>query len=79
MQAWRISWFNRGDTLTTQQSLGSVGANRALKYSVRIATMPDIKIECGTPAGIHTARSVGTTQVPFRVCTVITPRDAYTS
>ena len=76
MQACKINSFNRGGTLTTQQALGMDVANLAFRYSVRIATLPDIEIVCGTASGIHTARWVGTTQVPSRVCTVMTPLDA---
>jgi len=64
------------ETFTTQQFRGSAFASRFLKYRVRIATVPDIVIVCGIRAGIHTARSVGTTQMPSFVRTVITPREA---
>jgi hypothetical protein len=41
-----------------------------------MATTPDIVIVCGIWAGIQTARCGGTTHVPFRVLTVMTPREA---
>lgn len=79
VQAFKISSLNNGDTFTTQHSLGKVFASLVLKYRVRIATVPDIVMVCGTAAGIQTARWVGTTHVPSSVRTVITPREAYTS
>src|SRR5579863_10731585 len=79
VHAWRISSLSRAETLITQQSRGGPLARRGLRYSVRIATTPDIVIVCGIVAGIQTARCGGTTQVPLRVFTVITPREAKTS
>lgn len=71
-----MSSFRNVETLITQQSAGSPFAIRRFKYRVRIATAPDIVIECEISAGIQTARLGGTTQVPSRVRIVITPRDA---
>ena len=74
--AWRINSFSSGGTFTTQQARGKLLASRGLRYKVRIATIPDIVMLCATPAGIQTARCVGTTQAPEPVRTVITPREA---
>ncbi len=74
-----MSSLSSGETFTTQQFRGSAFASRGLKYRVRIATVPDIVMVCGTDAGIQTARCVGTTQAPTPVRTVITPREAKTS
>jgi hypothetical protein len=71
-----MSSLSSGDTFTTQQSRGRVLARRCLRYKVRIATVPDIMMVCGTSAGIQTARCVGTTQAPWLMRTVITPREA---
>ena len=65
-----------GGTFNTQQFRGRARASRGLRYRVRIATVPDIAMLCGTRAGIQTARWVGTTQAPALVRTVITPREA---
>jgi hypothetical protein len=76
VQVLRMSSFSSGGTLTTQQSRGNLLTSRGLRYKVRIATVPDIVMVCGTAAGIQTARCVGTTQAPSLVRTVITPREA---
>jgi hypothetical protein len=46
---------------------------------VRMATVPRMRIACTVPAGTHTARCGGTTQVPASVSTVITPDSAWMS
>jgi hypothetical protein len=46
---------------------------------VRMATLPDMLIVCGTASGIQTARWIGTTHAPLSVLTVITPDEAKTS
>ena len=71
-----MSSLSSGDTFTTQQSRRRVLANHGLRYRVRIATLPDIVIVCGTAAGIQAARWVGTTHVAALLRTVITPREA---
>jgi len=76
VHAYRTNSLSKAGTLITQQSGGSPLASRGFRYSVRIATEPDIVTMCGTPAGIHTARWGGTTHVPSRLRTVITPREA---
>ncbi len=68
-----MSSFSNVGTLITQQPRGSPFAIRGFKYSVRIATAPDIVMVCETSAGIHTARLGGTTHVSSRVRIVITP------
>ena len=75
-QACAINSFSSGVTFTTQQLLGRARARRGRRYSARIDTGPDMTMACATPAGIHTARRVGTTQVWPPVLTVMTPRDA---
>jgi len=76
VQVWRMSSLSSADTNTTQQSRGNFLANRGLRYKVRIATVPDMTMVCGTVAGIQTARCVGTTQAPSPVRTVMTPQEA---
>lgn len=44
-----------------------------------MATGPAIRISWATPAGIHTARSGGTAQLPSRVLTSMAPCAAKTS
>jgi hypothetical protein len=61
---------------TTQHPRGRDLASRGLKYKVRIATAPDIVIECLIAFGIQTARCVGTTHAATLVRTVITPCEA---
>ena len=40
---------------------------------------PSARMACSRPAGIHSARPGGTTQIPLSVSTVMTPAMAWTS
>src|SRR5205807_2440547 len=66
-------------TFITKHFPGRVRQSLGRKYSVLIETAPDIATECGVSAGIHTARSGGTTQTPCFVRSVITPLEANSS
>src|SRR6267378_3876636 len=77
--ACRINSRNRADTFNTKHFRGRRGNNAGRKYKVRIETAPDMTIEWGVFAGIQTPRKGGTTQMPCRVRTVITPTEANTS
>ena len=70
-----------GLTSSTAGLAGSGGSAAAAgeKASVRICTGPCAWCACGTPAGIHTARCGGTTQVPAAAEMASTPLPGYTS
>jgi hypothetical protein len=71
-----------GLTSSTAGAAGSgrpaTAADEADIASVRICTGPCAWCACGTPAGIHTARCGGTTQVPPAAEIASTPLLGYT-
>jgi hypothetical protein len=79
LQACKISSRKSGETFITKHFDVSLGQSWGRKYNVLIETAPDIATECGVSAGIHTARSGGTTHTPCSVCSVITPLEANNS
>src|SRR5437899_2977301 len=79
LQACKISSRKSVETFITKHFPRSLRHNFGRKYSVLIETAPDIATECGVSAGIHTARSGGTTQTPCSVRRVITPLEANNS
>src|SRR6266702_2194665 len=79
LQACRISSRNSAETFITKHFSENFLQSLGRKYRVLIETGPDISTECGVFAGIHTARSGGTTQTPCFVRSVITPLDANNS
>src|SRR6266849_10916585 len=79
LQACKISSRNSVEAFITKHFPGSLRQSLGRKYSVLIETGPDIATECGVSAGIHTARSGGTTQTPCFVLSVITPLEANNS
>ena len=48
-------------------------------YSERMVARPSAPVSCGSPAGIHSARVGGSTQVASAVITVSTPLAAQAS
>jgi hypothetical protein len=60
-------------------SVQATGESPGLMYSVRIVARPSEAVSCGSPAGIHSARVGGSTQVPALVSTVSTPLAAQAS
>src|SRR5271169_3623031 len=74
--ACRISSFKSGDTFMTKHFFGRAWQSSGRKYSVLIETRPEVDTEWGVFAGIQTARSGGTTQMPCFARTVITPCEA---
>src|SRR5215472_2807781 len=76
VQACRINSRSSGETSSTRHLLETRPRSFGSKYSVLIETCPEIATECGVFAGIHTARSGGTTQMPSWVRTVMTPLEA---
>ncbi len=72
---------SNGLTASTTGLAGGGGSPAAAggKASVRICTGPCARCACGTPAGIHTARCGGTTQVPAAAEMASTPLLGYTS
>ena len=57
----------------------STGVNPGGTYTLRIVACPDAPVSCGRPAGIHSARDGGSTQVAPSVSTVSTPAEAHAS
>jgi hypothetical protein len=56
-----------------------VGQNSGRMYSARMVARPSEPVSCRSPAGIHSARVGGSTQVASRVSTVSTPLAAQAS
>ncbi len=55
------------------------GENSGRMYSERMVARPSEPVSCGSPAGIHSARVGGSTQVASCVSTVRTPLAAQAS
>jgi hypothetical protein len=56
-----------------------IGHVCVLRYRLRIVVVALAIVSCAMPAGIHSARAGGSTQVPLSVATMRTPLDAQAS
>jgi len=74
-----MSSVSSGLAATGVGSSQATGESPGLIYSVRMVARPSDAVSCGRPAGIHSARVGGSTQVAVLVSTLSTPLAAQAS
>jgi hypothetical protein len=74
-----MSSASSGLAATGVGSAQVAGEKPGLMYSERMVARPSDAVSCGRPAGIHSARVGGRTQVAAPVSTVSTPLAAQAS
>jgi hypothetical protein len=74
-----MSSASSGLAATGVGSAQVTGERPGLMYSERMVAWPSEAVSCGRPAGIHSARVGGRTQVAAPVSTVSTPLAAQAS
>ena len=74
-----MSSTSSGPAATGVGSAQVTGESPGRMYSERMVARPSAPVSCGSPAGIHSARVGGSTQVASAVITVSTPLAAQAS
>jgi hypothetical protein len=74
-----MSSASSGLAATGVGSVQETGESAGLMYSERMVAWPSDAVSCGRPAGIHSARVGGSTQVAALVSTLSTPLAAQAS